>query len=224
MFVDIQGDKAKGIELTEERVRTMAESRLRAARLYADTLATAGGMINGWLGILILTLDDGPAFTTSVAYSKFLRDPVTGRTLMAMTWDTRRVAGWVSAGVPSHERGLVRVTPWLGPVRLGPRSCPCASIWCGGRLPRPRGRPHDPGRVIASRSRGGTLRATPSTYQVRSHSIEKLRERIAVEDPEFATTMDTSDIPDGKWVYNSTWEYEWDEEPREVRERYGPTF
>ena len=56
------------------------------------------------------------------------------------------------------------------------------------------------------------------------HSIEKLRERIAVEDPEFATTMDTSDIPDGKWVYNSAWEYEWDEEPREVRERYGPTF
>ena len=41
---------------------------------------------------------------------------------------------------------------------------------------------------------------------------------------EFAATMDTSDIPDGKWVYNSAWEYEWDEEPREVWERYGPTF
>ncbi len=26
--------------------------------------------------------------------------------------------------------------------------------------------------------------------------IEKMRERIAVEDPEFAATMDTSDIPD----------------------------
>ena len=42
--------------------------------------------------------------------------------------------------------------------------------------------------------------------------IEKSRERMAVEDPEFAATMDTSDIPDGKWVYNSAWEYEWDEE------------
>ena len=55
-------------------------------------------------------------------------------------------------------------------------------------------------------------------------SIEKMRERIAVEDPEFAATMDTSDIPDGKWVYNSAWEYEWDEEPREVRETFGRTF
>jgi len=51
-----------------------------------------------------------------------------------------------------------------------------------------------------------------------------MRERIAVEDPEFAATMDTSDVPDGKWVYNSAWEYEWDEEPQEVWERYGPTF
>ena len=42
--------------------------------------------------------------------------------------------------------------------------------------------------------------------------IEKMRDRIAVEDPEFAATMDTSDIPEGKWVYNSAWEYEWDEE------------
>ena len=48
--------------------------------------------------------------------------------------------------------------------------------------------------------------------------------KIAVEDPEFASTMDTSDIPDGKWVYNSAWEYEWDEEPREVREKYDRTF
>ena len=44
--------------------------------------------------------------------------------------------------------------------------------------------------------------------------IEKLRERMAVEDPEFAATMDTSDIPDGKWVYNAAWEGEWDDECR----------
>ena len=28
----------------------------------------------------------------------------------------------------------------------------------------------------------------------------------------------------GAGAYNAAWEYEWDEEPREVRERYGPTF
>ena len=124
MFVDIQGDKAKGIELTEERVRTMAESRLRAARLYADTLATAGGMINGWLHISILTLDDGPAFTTSVEYSKFLRDPVTGRTLMAMTWDTRLFgthgdnAGFIMNGLSEMLDGFL-----LEYLRMNEDSC-----------------------------------------------------------------------------------------------------
>ena len=92
--------------------------------MYADTLATAGGMINGWLGILILTLDDGPAFTTSVAYSKFLRDPVTGRTLMAMTWDTRRVgthgdnAGFIMNGLSEMLDGFL-----LEYLRMNEDSC-----------------------------------------------------------------------------------------------------
>ena len=70
MFV--QGDQADEIDLTEERVRTMVESRLRAARLYESHEGVPH------LAVTILTLDDGPAFVRQVQLSKWNRDDRTG--------------------------------------------------------------------------------------------------------------------------------------------------
>ena len=79
--VDVQGDRADDIGLTEERVRTMVESRLRAARLY-DTDARVP-----FLGVTILTLDDGPAFVNRIQLSKWNRDDMTGLERGTFTWE-----------------------------------------------------------------------------------------------------------------------------------------
>ena len=79
--VYVQGDKADEIELTEERVRTMAESRLRAARLYGSHKGVPS------LAVTILTLDDGPAFVRRIQLSKWLRDDMTELALGIFTWE-----------------------------------------------------------------------------------------------------------------------------------------
>lgn len=80
--VFVQGDQAGEIDLTEERVRTMVESRLRAARLYAS------GDGVPFLAVNIFTLDDGLAFVRQIQLAKWNRDDVTGLERGAFTWES----------------------------------------------------------------------------------------------------------------------------------------
>ena len=68
---------AAAIGLTEERVSALAESRLRAARLFsgdaAEYLYVAVGVV-------------GAAFAVSVSYHKRLFDPVSGEAAYPRTW------------------------------------------------------------------------------------------------------------------------------------------
>ena len=69
------------IGLTVDRLRTMAESRLRAARLYD---ATAGTYL--YVNVIVA----GVGFSQNVTYQKALYDPVSGETNYAMVWEVRR--------------------------------------------------------------------------------------------------------------------------------------
>ncbi len=90
----VQGGQAEEIGLTEERVRTMAESRLRAARLY--------GRGPPVLEVTIMTLDDGPAFVRWIELSKRLRDDdMTGLSRSAVTWTS------LSIGTHGGDAGFV---------------------------------------------------------------------------------------------------------------------
>ena len=82
IIVYVQGDEADEIDLTEERVRTMVESRLRAARLYASHESVP------YLAVDILTLDDGPAFVRQIQLSKWNRDDRTGLEQGTFTWES----------------------------------------------------------------------------------------------------------------------------------------
>ena len=80
--VFVFGDEAEEFGLTEERVRTMAESRLRAARLYGDGASPSA------LDVLIRTLDSGVAFTIAIRLGKVsLYDPAGGVMGHAITWE-----------------------------------------------------------------------------------------------------------------------------------------
>ena len=73
-------DDETEIGLTEERLRFVAESRLRAARLYT---ADRGGP---FLYVKVNVV--GPAFSASLEYRKRLLDSASGVSGMATTWDT----------------------------------------------------------------------------------------------------------------------------------------
>ena len=73
LAVAVQDDGDDLSDLTEERVRTMAESRLRAARLYA-----LPNTRNVFSGILVVTVNiNGRAVVTDFKYQKLVSDPVT---------------------------------------------------------------------------------------------------------------------------------------------------
>jgi len=105
--VDVQGDKADEIDLTEERVRTMVESRLRAARLYDSQEVVP------YLAVTILTLDDGPAFVSWIQLSKWNRDDMTGLEGGSFTWENLRYgthggdAGFIMQGLSEILDGFV---------------------------------------------------------------------------------------------------------------------
>ena len=71
------------IGLTEERVRTTIESRLRAARIYDSTSGP-------FLRVLVDTLPEGPAFTTTFEFRKWLFDDLIGVTMLAGSWSSGR--------------------------------------------------------------------------------------------------------------------------------------
>ena len=105
--VDVQGDEADEIEITEERVRTMAESRLRAARLYDSREGVP------FLAVTILTLDDGPAFVSRIRLSKWLRDDRTGLEGGIFTWESLGYgrhggdAGFIMQGLSEDLDGFI---------------------------------------------------------------------------------------------------------------------
>ena len=65
------------IEGIEDRIRKMAESRLRAARLFADS---ASNMLH--VGMYVV----GPAFSAHLFYEKPLHDAVSGLTVASPAW------------------------------------------------------------------------------------------------------------------------------------------
>ena len=90
---EYQGDTDwSDIGLTVDRIQTMAESRLRAARLY-DATALAYLYVN--VNVL------GRAFSLRVEYSKVLYDGVSGETNYARTWDID------SAGTHGGDAGFI---------------------------------------------------------------------------------------------------------------------
>lgn len=69
---------ATAVSLTRERIRTLAESRLRAARLFSGPA----------LQYLYVNVNvSGPAFSTRIAFNKRVFDPVSRETGSAATWN-----------------------------------------------------------------------------------------------------------------------------------------
>ena len=98
-------DDAEAIGLTVARIRTLAESRLRAARLYDADAPT-------WLYVNVNV--EARGFSLSVEYKKLLYDAVSGETSYATTggyW--RRRVAWRGCGF--HPARSVRVSRRLHP-------------------------------------------------------------------------------------------------------------
>ena len=71
--------EAAGIDITEERIQTLAESRVRAARLYDAEVINF---------LYVRVVVGGPAFSREVSYYKRLYDPVSNEHSLAQTWST----------------------------------------------------------------------------------------------------------------------------------------
>ena len=86
LVVEGLSDDAADIDLTKERIQTLAEGRLRAARLYdaAATPFTPFLYVN--VGVTVSLF--GGAYGTRVSFHKHLRDDVSDRTGFATTWET----------------------------------------------------------------------------------------------------------------------------------------
>jgi len=74
---------ATDIGLTEDRLRIIAESRLRAARIYTDSEEESNGA-----GLRILVAVGLGVSSVQVRYFKHLFDPVSLRSSIHVTWQT----------------------------------------------------------------------------------------------------------------------------------------
>ena len=89
-------DDSKEIRLTEDRLRLAAESRLRAARLYTDSLHVSNA---AYLYIKVHVL--GRAYSIDVEYSKAVFDEASDDSGMAVTWQTG------SLGTHGQDAGFI---------------------------------------------------------------------------------------------------------------------
>ena len=80
LVVESLSPSAAAINLTRERVTTLAESRLRAARLFSDD-----AVLQYVLGINVHVMRQ--AFAVTVKFAKPLFDPISGQVAGATTWD-----------------------------------------------------------------------------------------------------------------------------------------
>lgn len=76
---------AADIELTKERIQSLAESRLRAERLL-DEEATAYLYVR--IGVLVLENEEEGAFSVEVSFKKHLSDSISDLSSYATTWDS----------------------------------------------------------------------------------------------------------------------------------------
>ena len=93
-------DESQFIDLTEERVRTLAENRLRAARLYA-------GVPKGMLVVTVSVVGfrsgqtTGTIYNTTLKFDKPLEDPLTGMEGTGTTWWDGRI------GIADHAETIL---------------------------------------------------------------------------------------------------------------------
>ena len=85
LFVEGLDDDAASIDLTRERIQTLAESRLRAARLYD---AAALPYLYVRVAVLVSENRRGGAYSIEVSFKKYLHDGVADQNGFAATWDT----------------------------------------------------------------------------------------------------------------------------------------
>ena len=85
LVVEELNDDAAAIGLTEARIRTLAESRLRGARLYDNSPLGAARL---YIRVSVLNFADGRggAFAYDMNYGKRLHDSMTDLTLPTDTW------------------------------------------------------------------------------------------------------------------------------------------
>lgn len=100
LIVEDLSDDATDMDLTEQRIETIAESHLRAARLY-EALG-----LGPFLYINVNVV--GPAFNLLVEYRKPLYDPASETTRSAATWRSGAAgthggdAGYILQAVSEH--------------------------------------------------------------------------------------------------------------------------
>ena len=104
LSLDVEGDEADEIDLTVERVRRVAESRLRSARLYDSD----PGFPSLWVTVLT-----GPAFVRLIELKKWTRDEMTGLRSPATTWQVLGYgthaadAGFIMQGLSEQLDGFI---------------------------------------------------------------------------------------------------------------------
>ena len=105
LIVEGLDDEAAAIALTMERIQTLAEIRLRAARLYD---AAARHHLYVRVGVLVSENRRGGAYSIEVLFKKYLRDGVSDQNGFAAAWDTTSYgthsgnAGFILQSVSEH--------------------------------------------------------------------------------------------------------------------------
>jgi len=96
LVIEHLSEDASEIRLTERRLQTATESRLRLARLYTDDYEHSQ-----WAYLYVNVLVVGRAFNLTVQYNKSLYDPLSDLFLTATTW-TRG-----STGIHGGDAGYI---------------------------------------------------------------------------------------------------------------------
>ena len=112
-------------ELTEERVQTLAESRLRAARLFSRF------SLSSFLSIIVDV--SGRAVAVRMAFSKLVYDPRSGVTEFASTWE-RGFMGTHRGGAEGAASIMQRLSEFMDTfvleyLRVNEESCTGAPPW-----------------------------------------------------------------------------------------------
>ena len=103
LLVERLSSDARAVGLTKERIQLAAESRLRAARLYTESIVKANA---AYLYIRISAV--GRAYHISVEYTRWVTDQVNNSNGPATTWDTGSTgthggdAGFIIQDLSSH--------------------------------------------------------------------------------------------------------------------------
>ena len=97
MIAPVTGEDAEEIGLTQDRIRTMAESRLRAARLWSEELAST------YLAVGVAVFRG--AYAYKVTFSKWVYDS-SGSRHVARTWH-RPSAAWPAIGTHGGDAGFI---------------------------------------------------------------------------------------------------------------------